>query len=211
MKRTKISRRKRLAGPALAAILAAWSGSAPAQGRASAMPEIDASSAGDTAERIIEQWPKDVQALAKDLIERYGPPAAADANELAWNDNGPWRKTILRREGFSRSATGKARDYLKQVVAYQVPGNKISELKRFDERIEVNQVPDELAFRSESESTNYLALNLADDIIKGQRTARAARAFYVKTKILEKAGKSSPYLDGLMFALRKAEASGPNQ
>lgn len=160
------------------------------------------------AEAAIKDWPKEVQSQARMLIERYGQPATATATELVWNDNGPWRKTTLRREGFTQSTMGKDRDHLEQVISYQVPSGKVAEIKRFDKRLEVNEAANELISRADTESMNYLALNLADDIVKGQRSVQGARVFYQKVKMLERSGKSSPYLDGFIFTMDKAATPG---
>lgn len=210
--------RLRFAGLGFAVLLASAAGIAVAQTEGQTRPadqaetpntvtperpiETTATSAG-AAETAIKDWPKETQAQARMLIERYGQPATADAKELVWNDNGPWRKTTLRREGFTQTTMGKDRDHLEQVISYKVPSGKVAEIKRFDKRIEINEAANELISRADSESMNYLALNLADDIAKGQRSVQGARVFYQKVKMLERAGKSSPYLDGFIFTMDK--------
>lgn len=156
----------------------------------------------EAPETVVQSWSKDLQAQAQALIERYGKPNASDANSLSWFDNGPWRKTVLHREGFTHPMMGPDRDHLEQVVAYQVPEGKVADLQRFDKRIEVNRATDEMSSRADTESLNFLALNLADEIIRGERTVQGARAFARKVKMLEKTGKSSPYLEGLLFSKR---------
>lgn len=178
---------RRIAGIGLAAILSVAGASAFAQ-------------TNEAPEMVIQNWPKELQTQARYLIDKYGAPSSSDTNSLVWMNNGPWRKTILHREGFTKAMMGKNRDHLEQVVSYAVPEEKIADLQRFDKRIEVNQATDEISSHADTESMNYLALNLADDIVKGERTVQAARSFYRKTKMLEKTGKSSPYLDGLLFA-----------
>lgn len=163
----------------------------------------------EAPESVIMNWPKEVQEQARALVERYGEPGASDANALVWLDNGPWRKTVLHREGFTHSVMGRDRDHLEQVISYQVPEEKVAELQRFDKRISVNRAADELSSHADSESMNFLALNLADDIVKGERTAQGARMFYRKVKMLEKAGKSSPYLEGLLFAKESGKERMP--
>lgn len=164
-----------------------------------------ATSSGQTPEETIRNWPKEVQATAKLLIEGYGAPSRSDADELVWSNNGSWRKTVLHREGLTQSATGKGKDHLEQFIAYEVPAGKVAELGRFDKRIVVNQAAGEISSRADAETMNFLTLNLANDIVQGQRTVREARAFSAKVKMLEKTGKSSPYLEGFVFAVKMTE------
>jgi len=158
------------------------------------------------AEAAVRDWPKDLQALASVLIEQYGPPDSADGEALVWHGNGSWRKTVLRREGFTRTFLSGTRDHLEQVIAYHVPEDKLPLLKRFDRRLEANAATRELISRADREAMNFLALNLADDIVKGERGVLEARIFIEKALRLERAGKSSPYLEGFVFALQDPAA-----
>lgn len=195
--------RSRLAGLGLAALLASGIGYALAQSDAGTQARTDRTAEGETPETIIQGWPEDVKALGKVLIERYGNPGAADEKHLVWYNNGPWLKTILHRDGVRRTLFGKGADHLEQVISYPVPAIKVGELARFDSRLEVDPAVGTLASRADSESMNFLALNLADDIVKGQRSVTAANMFYRQAKLLEMAGKSSPYLEGLIFTMRR--------
>lgn len=202
--------RRRAAGAGLAMMLASAAGVAPAQ------PVVPTESAAakktdQTPEMIIQKWPKDVQALGKVMIERYGAPSMSSADELVWNNNGPWRKSVLHRKGLTQGTVGKDRDHLEQTLVYEVPADKVAELKRFDKRIMVNQAAGEISSRADSESMNFLVLNLADDIVRGERSLQEARAFSLKVKMLEKAGKTSPYLEGFVFAAKKEEAAEPGK
>lgn len=204
--------RLRFAGLGFAVMLASAAGIAVAQTESQARPadRTDtpdrARMPGDvpaeravTADAAIKDWNASVQTLARNLIERYGQPVEISEKELVWRDNGPWRRTILRKEGFTPATMGRDRDHLEQAISYQVPAGKAAEIKRFDKRVEVDEAAKELISRADTESMNFLALNLADDIAKGQRSVQGARVFYQKVKMLERAGKSSPYLDGLIF------------
>jgi hypothetical protein len=53
--------------------------------------------------------------------------------------------------------------------------------------------------RSHSEALNRLSLNLADDVAAGRRSPQDADRFFLRTVRLRAAGKSSPYLDQLLF------------
>ncbi len=193
--------RRRIAILGFAATLASASGVVFAQYDAPNKLQTETTPVSETPEAIIRNWPKELQALARVLIERYGKPGLSTAKELVWFNNSPWRKTVLHREGFTYSALGKDGDHLEQTITYKVPKNKIADLQSFDKRIEVNQDTDDLTSHADSEPMNYLALNLVDDIVKGQRSVLAARGFYQKVKVFEKMGKSSPYLNGFIFTM----------
>jgi len=57
----------------------------------------------------------------------------------------------------------------------------------------------ELSATSEAEETNFLALNLADEVVRERKSPEEARAFYLKSVLQWNAGKASPYLKGLRF------------
>ncbi|MDP3542717.1 MAG: hypothetical protein Q8T11_09665 [Elusimicrobiota bacterium] len=192
--------RSRIAGLGFAAVLASAAGIVYAQSNVETASEAAVESG--SAEMVIQKWPKSVQTEARMLIDRYGQPGTVEENRLVWEDNGPWKRTVMHREGMTRPMIGKNRDHLEQVISREVPEDKVAELEKFDKRIKVDRAAGELSSRSDSERMNFLTLNLADDIVKGQRTAADARSFAKQVQALEKAGKSSPYLDGLIFTMQ---------
>src|SRR3989339_895773 len=88
---------------------------------------------------------------------------------------------------------------LEQTVHYRVPLSKFEELSRFDSRVVANRSRNELASISDSEKMNFLALNLADEIVIGWRNAAEARFLHDQVSKLAQSGKSSPHLEGLQF------------
>ncbi len=148
-----------------------------------------------TPESIIRDWPRHAKHTAMFMLDKYGAPSQFDRKTLVWFNNGAWKKTIV----FRSPVGGEGRNFLQQSIGYLVPDDKVSELKRFNPNIDVSQTAGELTFTSNSEASNRLALNLADEIVTGKRTAADARGFFRKTSRLAASGKSSPYLEGLMF------------
>lgn len=162
--------------------------------------ETEGTASAQTPETVIQKWPERSRTLSRAMIEKYGQPSRFTANELVWNNNGPWQKTVVYRESWMHLPGMRDKDYLEQSVGYQIPDEKVEDVKRFDKRIAFNKDKGELSSRAESESMNYLALNLAEEIATNKRTVEDARDFYRKTEGFSKSGKSSPYLNGLMFA-----------
>lgn len=196
----KSLRRRRIAGLGLAAALLSAAGIVHAQTDAGTMPETETAAPTEarSPEMIIQNWPKNVQTEARMLMDRYGQPNSIEDDKLTWTDNGPWKRTVLHKDGLTRSMIGRSRDHLEQVISREVPEDKVADLEKFDKRIKVDRAASEVSSRSDSERMNFLTLNLAEDIIKGQRTVSDARSFSKQVQSLEKAGKSSPYLDGLI-------------
>ena len=155
--------------------------------------------AAATPEAVIQTWPAPERATAGAMLAKYGPPNQFDRRALVWFNNGNWKRTIVYRQPLHHSAKAPGKDFLQQTVGYIVPDDKIAVVKRFNSRLEVSPTAGELTFASDSEATNLLALNLADEIVAGKRSVAQAREFFAKTSRLAASGKSSPYLDGLRF------------
>ncbi len=162
---------------------------------------------GATAETIIKRWPGIARITAEAMIEKYGEPQRVWKLSLVWFNNGPWEKTVVYGDASPEQA--KKGFYLEQSIGYKVPDDKIQALTDFDKGISVDKAQGELSARSDTESMNYLALRMADDIITGKRTVADARDFYAKTRELSMAGKTSPYLGGLLFIFPKGEGVNP--
>ena len=163
--------------------------------------EEQKSETAQTPEMAIKDWPQLAQSTARVMIEKYGQPNRFDEEALVWDNNGPWQKTVVHRDAWPHFAGMPDKDYLEQTISYQVPDDKVDAIKRFDSRLDIEQRAGELSSRSESESMNFLALNLADDIVNDKRSVDEARDFYRETVELSKSGKSSRYLDGFVFEL----------
>lgn len=145
------------------------------------------------ARRIISGWPVVSLRTAEAVIEKYGPPDLAVADRLVWYDNGEWKITTVYRD------PAEHLDVLEQTIGYEVPADKTEALARLDVALRLSRDRRALSAVSESEETNILALNLADEVARGARTPEDARAFYLKTVLQANAGKSSPYMQKLLF------------
>lgn len=155
-------------------------------------PEARTSSV-EAARNAIAGWPSGSRGVAEAMIEKYGAPDMADAGTLRWNDNGSWKRTTVYRTPVEGA------DVLEQTIGYAVPQDKREDLAKLDLMLRVARDGTELSSTSESEETNFLAVNLADEVVREKRTPEDAREFYLTTVKLSQAGKSSPYMQGLMF------------
>lgn len=165
-------------------------------------PPTEGTQASQTPELVISKWPEGARLTAREMISKYGEPNRFSEGALVWIDNGPWQKTVVYRNAWPHFLGRRDKDYLEQTIAYRVPVEKIEDLKRFDRRLEINESRGQLSSRSESEAMNFLALNLADEIVMDKRGVDDARDFMTKTESLTKSGKSSRYTKGFVFPHR---------
>jgi hypothetical protein len=63
----------------------------------------------------------------------------------------------------------------------------------------VNRTRGELSARCHDEEANFLALNLAHDIIEGAKTVREARDYYAQEFLAARRKDPTPYMEGLRF------------
>ena len=167
---------------------------APRIGTAPAPSAPGAIRPSESPAAIIKRWPERSRSTAALLLEKYGSPHQYDRDTFVWFNTGDWKKTVVRG-----AAAAKNKNFLEQTVGYLVPSDKIADLKRFDPRIDVSLTAGDLTFASDSEATNRLAVNLAEEIVTGKRNVADARAFYQRTARLAASGKSSTYLDRVQF------------
>ena len=150
------------------------------------------------ARRAIMDWPEYSRDLAAVMILKHGAPDGIEASRLTWTGQRPWTRMVVFRDALDRSRLNG----LLQAVRYDVPPRRWRALGAFDRGVSYDPVQRELVVRGDDEGTNDLALNLADEVIKGLRTAQEARAFYDKTLSLSFSGKSSKYMRRLRFRPR---------
>lgn len=163
-----------------------------------------------SAESEIASWPDKPREVARKIMEKYGPPAEVTASQLLWNATGPWKRTIVYRDEVPHSFPKPHTDVVEQFVDYRVPPAKFSDLAAYDGSVIVERTKGEMSARCDKEEMNFLALNLADEIVRGKKTAEEARTFYAQTVKAFMEGKTSPYTQGLMFHPSPATAD-PDQ
>jgi hypothetical protein len=179
-------------------------------GAAAANDQTRKSGATD-AQSVIESWPAESKKAAQKMIQKYGQPDEVTASLVMWNDNGPWKKTLVYKQEVDHRFPAPHKDVLQQFVDYQVPPDKFDELAMYDGSVIAERTKGELSARCDMEEANILALNLADEVITGKRGVEDARKFYGEQIMLLKQGQSSPYLSKLRFDMhqRTADADKP--
>ncbi|MFI5361026.1 MAG: hypothetical protein ACHQ49_03560 [Elusimicrobiota bacterium] len=147
------------------------------------------------ARLAVGDWPEYSRDLAGLMIQKYGPPDEIVPSQLSWSRRGEWTQIVVFKDAldFDRQKG------LLEAVPYFVPLRRWRELAAFDRGVSYDPMKRELVVRTDDEGSNYLALNLADEVVRGLRTPADANAFYDKTVSLSASGKSSAYTRGLRF------------
>jgi hypothetical protein len=151
------------------------------------------------AEQIIERWPDAQKNIARQMLEKYGPPNEATPSKLFWYRNGPWKRTVLTSDVVAHNWPAPHSDFLTQYIDYRVPPSMVSLIAEFDGSILVDRTRGEVAARCDSESANVLGLNMVHEIVTGKRTAADAREISEQNTVAYNMGRSAPYAERLLF------------
>ena len=116
---------------------------------------------------LSQDWSPRVKQVYSQLEEKYGQPNEGTESMFIWYNNGPWKKTVLYNE--------PGKNILEQVVDMNVPVERMEDLSNFNRSIVVDRTTGEVSSRSDREEMNFLSLNLANEVIEGNKTAMEAR------------------------------------
>lgn len=168
---------------------------------------VESSASGDVEPmmrvdaKMLASWPMKNRETANTLLGKYGQPDVVDDQVLIWHNRGPFVKIALMRDAVQHDWPMPHTDFLTQTVKHRVPADKVEQLWRFDGSVWAHRTRGELMAQCDIEANNYLALNVAHDLIMGKRSVSEARDFFAKTAMAYKNGdRSSPYMNGLLFA-----------
>lgn len=179
----------------------------PASAQAWGEQAVDSSGQDVPLVALIENWPASARKNAEAMILEYGQPDHTEEASLVWYNNGPWKETVAYRETvFDGEDDAKPVGILRQTITYRVPEGRFASLDSFTRSLVGDPSRDELSFQSDSEKKNFLAINIADEIINREKTPDEAKDFYAKQISLTEAGKTSRYTMGFLFPVDNENA-----
>jgi hypothetical protein len=153
-----------------------------------------------SGKEIIQTWPEDQRETTQVIIDTYGELDEATPGTQIWHSKGQWKKIVASKEGTPHDFPFPLLDIVESITTYRVPPEKFSELGEFDGSVTVRRTQGLISARCHDEQANSLALNLARDIVQGEKTAGEARAYYVDEMVRYRAKQPTPYMDRLQFA-----------
>ncbi|HEY0378367.1 MAG TPA: hypothetical protein VGC87_15735 [Pyrinomonadaceae bacterium] len=164
-----------------------------------------------SVEEVIKDWPKEPRESAERLVEHYGPPAEYSQSQLIWYaTRDGWKRTVLSREDVPHDFPAHHTDFLEQFIDYRVPVEMYSALAEYDGSVIAERTKGELSARCGGTSMNFVAINLAHDIVTGKRTVKAARDEYARLYQAYQDGEKPPYTEGFQFDLPQEDTKDPD-
>ena len=161
---------------------------------------------------IVGSWPSESREAAELVIKKYGPPDEACDSTLVWNQRGPWKRVVAYRDFSRHNFPAPHIDAVESFLSARVPPEKVADLMRFDGSVVVNRTRGEISARCHDEEANFLALNLARDIIDGKRSVEDARHYYGEEFLNYRKKAPTPYMQGLKFDGQDfSDAEDPDQ
>lgn len=161
---------------------------------------------------MISGWPESAKMAAMDQMRKYGPPTEATPTMLMWRGNGPWKWTRIDNKESQHMFPGPHPDVMEQAIDYRVPVGKFDELAKYDGSVNADRTQGLLSARCDKEGANFLAVNLAHDIVTNRRNVNQARDYYAKAIMTFKTtGQMDPYMQRLQFQPNPGDQGDPDQ
>ncbi len=148
----------------------------------------------------LKGWPAASREAAMYMANKYGWPATMTADMITWGRTGPWKRTAIYRMEYPHNFPGPHTDVMQQWIDYKAPPGMYSELAMYDGSVVLERTAGEISARCDKEAANFLALNLANEIVTGKRSVADARKMYGEQVMALKAGRPAPYTTGFLFS-----------
>jgi len=187
---------------AMAAVLAIPASAQQPMGRMSA----------DQMQSMMSSWPESARMAVADMMRKYGPPQEVTATMVKWHNNGSWKYTMISKNETMHRFPGPHPDVMEQGINYRVPVSMFDDLAAYDGSVTVDRTQGHMAARCDKEGANFLALNLANDIVTRRKTVVAARAYYGRAvAAFKKTGRMDPYMQRLQFTPPNGQTADPDR
>ena len=127
---------------------------------------------------LTKGWPKDSRTQVKEILGKYGAPDEAGERLLVWYKTGPWLYTIVYRDPIQHNWPAPHVDILEQAVQHDVAPDRYGDLAKYDGSVWAERTKGVLVARCHFEAMNFVAINLANDVITKKKTVAQARSAY---------------------------------
>jgi hypothetical protein len=165
----------------------------------------------DDVEQITRDWPEKPTKLANEMTDKYGPPDELTERRLFWHDAGPWKRIHLYRDGTPHNFPKEHEDHLRQTIDYPIDPEFAGKLLEFDGSNVLWRTRGELSADCHKEPMNVLTLNLAHDIITGEKTVEEARQAFAEHGVTFEMGMEPAYTQEFQFDVPQGDQGDPDE
>ena len=154
----------------------------------------------------LSSWPEASRMAVKEITDKYGKPDGVTKDELIWMKKGVWKKICINKKESKHSFPIEHTDMMQTTINYKVPMDMMDELGKFDGSVTFDRTQGTMSARCDMEGNNFLALNLANDIMTSKKTVEEARKAFgdiVKEKMN---GANPEYMQKLTFSTQENTA-----
>lgn len=159
----------------------------------------------------VDGWPAASRRAAADMLARFGQPDEVTDDKLIWKDAGDFKKIMVSREFTAHHFPAPHADVLTYVIDYKVPPSRFDDLAYFDGSVHADRTKGELSARCDSHQMNVAALNLADRIIRGERSVAQARSLMATLQTRIRKGDAPPIAQQLQIDASRMATSDPDR
>jgi hypothetical protein len=159
-------------------------------------------------QQVTQNWNATARDAAKRMFEKYGAPQEVTANRLVWRDNRPWKSTTVINQDVPHNFPREHNDVLIQVLAIDVPVERFTALAQFDGSVTASRTNGELTAACDREEHNFIALNLASDLINGKLSVQQARQRLTELTQAVRNGQEPSYATDIRFSLPVSTRTG---
>ena len=158
----------------------------------------------------LTSWKEASKMAVDEITTKYGKPDGVTADELIWLKKGVWQKICVTKMESKHSFPIEHTDMMQTTINYDVPEDKMDDLGKFDGSVTFDRTQGTMSARCDKEGNNFLALNLANDIVTGKKTVLSARKAYGDIIKLKMKGGNPLYMVKLTFT-PKANTADPDK
>ena len=158
----------------------------------------------------VSNWPEAAAMAVEEITAKYGKPDGITADELFWLKKGVWKKICISKMESTHNFPIAHTDMMQTTISYNVPEDKMDDLGKFDGSVTFDRTQGTMSARCDKEANNFLALNLAHDIITNKKTVVQARKAYGDIIKLKMKGGNPIYMAKLTFT-PKSNTADPDK
>ncbi len=162
-------------------------------------------------DEITTDWPEKPTKLADQMVQKYGRPDEVTERRFIWHGAGIWKRVQLYRDGTPHNFPKEHEDHLRQTINYPIDPEFADDLLAFDGSNVLWRTRGELSADCHKEPMNLLTLNLANDIVEGEKTVDEARQAFAEHAIRHQMGQETEYTQSLQFDVPQGDQGDPDE